>query len=95
MGSIGGTSSYSSILRFNHEPNNQTWIPHGNMLKERFDHAIGVVRTNQIVRWCQGENGTLNINPSARYYPSYKMYEPSFANKIYEPSYMPSYNREN
>mgnify|MGYP007015615349 FL=1 len=95
MGSIGGTSSSSSILRFNHESNNQTWIPHGNMLKERCYHAIGVVRTNQIVRWCQGENGTLNINPSARYYPSYKMYEPSFANKIYEPSYMPSYNREN
>ena len=56
------------------------------MSKKRYDHAIGVVKAKHVLPWCQGENGTYNyVDPSARYFAPYQMYEPS---------YMP-FNREN
>ena len=77
----------STILRFKHESTIQTWIHHGNMPKKRYDHAIGVVKSKHVLPWCEGENGTIigYTNPSARYFASYQMYEPS---------YMP-FNRDN
>ena len=69
----------SSILRFNHESANPAWVHHGNMLKKRYDHAIGVVKSKHVLPWCEGANGTIDyINPSARYFASYQMYEPSY-----------------
>ena len=49
----------STILRFKHESNIQTWIHHGNLSKKRYDHAIGVVKSKHILPWCEGENGTI------------------------------------
>ena len=78
-GCIDGSEDTSSILRFNYESVNKTWIHHGNMVKKRYDHAIGVVRSRHVLPWCQGENGPIDyVNPSARFLAPYQMYEPSY-----------------